>query len=258
LRAALVFSASTLLSLLEKTLIAARDCYRVWLMHSQLRGTTMSDRDTEAVYERAGLGHSGRRGVRPAVVVVDLSCGFTQAQHPTGSDLTAEVEATGRVVEIAHDRGLPVVYTTIAFDPESGDGGAWLVKWPGLAVLRAGTPLVELDPRLPRRPTDTVIVKKGASAFFGTNLVSVLVARGADTVVLCGATTSGCIRASAVDSVQNGFPTLVVREAVGDRAPGPHEANLFDIDAKYADVISLEEALAYLAGVPAADSAVRA
>ena len=216
-----------------------------------------SDRDTEAVYERAGFGHPVRRGVRPAVLVVDLSCGFTQPQHPTGSDLTAQVEASARLVDAAHERGLPVVFTTIAFEPDSGDGGAWLDKAPGLAVLRAGTPLVELDPRLPRRPTDTVIVKKGASAFFGTNLVPVLVARGVDTVVMCGATTSGCIRASAVDSVQNGFPTLVVRDAVGDRASGPHEANLFDIDAKYADVIALEEALAYLTGVPTAAPAVR-
>lgn len=215
----------------------------------------MTDRDTEAVYERAGFCDSVSRGARPALVVVDLSRGFTEPQYPTGSDLDPQVEATARLLEAAHRRGLPVVFTTIAFDPESGDAGAWLDKAPGLAVLRAGTPLVELDPRLPRRPEDTVIVKKGASAFFGTNLAAVLVAQRADTVILCGATTSGCIRASAVDSVQSGFPTLVVREAVGDRAQGPHESNLFDINAKYADVVSLDDALAYLARLPAPGAA---
>jgi nicotinamidase-related amidase len=90
------------------------------------------------------------------------------------------------------------------------------------------------------------VVKKGPSAFFGTNLASMLTAHGVDTVILCGATTSGCVRASVVDAVQSGFPTLVPRECVGDRAQGPHEANLFDIDQKYGDVISLEETLGYL------------
>ena len=93
-------------------------------------------------------------------------------------------------------------------------------------------------------------MKKGASAFFGTNLVAILVNAGVDTVVLCGATTSGCVRATAIDLLQNGFPAIVPRECVGDRARAPHEANLFDIQAKYADVVGLDEALAYVESVP--------
>ena len=95
-----------------------------------------------------------------------------------------------------------------------------------------------------------MVLKKGASAFFGTNLASILIAQGIDSIVLCGATTSGCIRATAVDLLQLGWPTLVPRECVGDRARAPHEANLFDIQAKYADVVSIDEALAYLERVP--------
>jgi maleamate amidohydrolase len=105
---------------------------------------------------------------------------------------------------------------------------------------------VELDPRLGRRAHETLIVKKGASALFGTNLTAILTARGIDTIVLCGATTSGCVRATAVDLLQSGYPTIVPRECVGDRAPAAHEANLIDIDAKYADVVSLESALGCL------------
>ena len=109
---------------------------------------------------------------------------------------------------------------------------------------------MEIDPRLGRREDETVIVKKGASGFFGTNLASVLVSQGVDSVILCGATTSGCVRATAVDLLQYGWPTLVPRECVGDRAQAPHDANLFDIQAKYADVVSVDDAIAYVEGVP--------
>jgi nicotinamidase-related amidase len=220
-------------------------------MQYAIRESRVTDQDTDEIYERAGFGGAVERGTRPALVVVDLSRGFTDPQHATGSDLTAEVEGTARLAEAVRAAGLPVVFTTIAYAPNLRDGGAWLAKAPGLGILREGTPLVEIDPRLPLGPDDTLIVKKGASAFFGTNLAAVLAAQRVDTVILCGATTSGCIRASAVDSVQSGFPTLVVRDCVGDRARAPHEANLFDIQAKYADVIALDDALGYVASVAA-------
>jgi nicotinamidase-related amidase len=183
--------------------------------------------------------------------VVDFTRGFTDPQYATGTELADEIQATATLLETARERRRPVVFTKIAFSPNGLDGGAWLQKAPGLGILKEGTPSVELDPRLPQDPQDVVIAKKGASAFFGTSLAAVLASQRVDTVLLCGATTSGCVRASAVDSVQSGFTTLVVRECVGDRAPGVHEASLFDIDAKYGDVISLEDALAYLAGLPA-------
>lgn len=210
----------------------------------------MSDEQTRTVYRRAGLGGSFEWGVRPAVLVVDFCRGFTEPGCPVGSDLTAEVEATKCLLDVARAEGLPVVFTTIAYEPNLKDAGVWLQKMPGLGELKAGSRWVEIDPRLGHKEEEeTVVVKKGASALFGTNLVSVLVSTGVDTVVLCGATTSGCVRATAVDLVQYGFATLVPRECVGDRARAPHEANLFDIQAKYADVIPLEDALAYIASL---------
>jgi nicotinamidase-related amidase len=143
-----------------------------------------------------------------------------------------------------------VVFTTIGFEPNRKDGALWLQKVPSLGDLEIGGRWVDIDPRLERREDETVVVKKGASAFFGTNLTAVLVSQGVDTVILCGATTSGCIRATAIDLLQNGFPALVPRECVGDRAQAPHEANLFDIQAKYADVVSAEDANGYLESVP--------
>lgn len=121
-----------------------------------------------------------------------------------------------------------------------------------MRALVEGSEAVAIDPRLPRRPEDLLVVKKGASAFFGTSLAATLTGLGCDTVLVCGATTSGCVRATAVDAVQSGFSVLVPRACVGDRAPGPHEANLFDIQAKYGDVIDLTDAAAYLGQLPAA------
>jgi maleamate amidohydrolase len=210
----------------------------------------MSDEAAREVYAKAGLGQAVTLGDRPAVLVIDFSCGFTDPECPLGSDLTPQVEATRRLLDAARDKGLPVVFTTIAFEPSLRDGGLWMQKVPALAVLQLGGGWAAIDPRLDPREDETVIVKKGASGFFGTNLASVLVTQGVDSVVLCGATTSGCIRATAIDLLQYGWPTIVPRECVGDRAQAPHEANLFDIQAKYADVVSADDALAYLEGVP--------
>jgi len=211
----------------------------------------MSDEEAREVYARARLGQSVTLGSRPAVLVVDFSCGFTDPECALGSDLTAEVEATRRLLEVARSRGLPVVFTTIGYEPSLNDGGLWLQKVPALGELQVGGRWVEIDPRLEPRDDETVVLKKGASAFFGTNLASILVSQRVDSVVLCGATTSGCIRATAIDLLQYGWPTIVPRDCVGDRAQAPHEANLFDIQAKYADVVSLADALGYLEGIPA-------
>jgi nicotinamidase-related amidase len=211
---------------------------------------SMYDDETDATYERAGFGAQVERGSRPGIVVVDLSRGFTEQRFPTGSDLTAVVEANVALIAAARAIAAPVLYTTIAFDEADVNGAcAWLRKAPGLGVLREGSELVEIDPRLPREPGDPLVVKRGASAFFGTSLAATLVALGVDTVIVTGAVTSGCVRATAVDAVQSGFPVLVPREAVGDRAQGPHEANLFDIQAKYGDVLPVAEVLAYLSSL---------
>ena len=202
------------------------------------------DEQTRAAYESARLGRPLQPGVDPAVVVVDLSLGFTDPDSPMGTDLSTVVEATASLLEDARRAERPVFFTTIAFD--HGEHVLWMEKAPGLAELRTGSRWVDIDPRLRRSPGEPVIVKKGASAFFGTDLDSRLRSAGADTLVLCGATTSGCVRATAVDALQHGWPTLVVRECVGDRAEAPHRANLVDIDAKYADVAGLDDARAVL------------
>jgi maleamate amidohydrolase len=209
----------------------------------------MSDEAAKQVYARAGLGESVTLGSRPAVLVVDFSCGFTDPACPLGSDLTAEVEATRRLLDAARAKGVPVIFTSIGFEPSLRDGGLWLQKVPTLGELQLGGRWVEIDPRLEPREDETVVLKKGASAFFGTNLASILIFQDIDSVILCGATTSGCIRATAIDLLQYGWPTLVPRECVGDRAQAPHEANLFDIQAKYGDVVGLDDALAYLESV---------
>jgi len=210
----------------------------------------MSDEQAREVYAAARLGQRVTLGSRPAVLVVDFSCGFTDPECTLGADMSAEVEATRRLLDAVRARGLPVIFTTIGYEPSLKDGGLWLQKVPSLGDLQIGGKWVEIDPRLEPRDDETIVMKKGASGFFGTNLASILIAQGVDSVVLCGATTSGCVRATAVDLLQYGWPTIVPRECVADRAQAPHEANLFDIQAKYADVVPVEDALAYLANVP--------
>ena len=212
----------------------------------------MAQPTTAQVYDRAGFGRPVQRGRRPAVVVVDLTYGFTDPAYPTGAEMSGPVLATARLLDAARAAGLPVVFTTIAYDAGQIATLTWLKKATGLAALELGSRLVEIDDRLARRPDEHLVVKTGASAFFGTALASYLTAAGADTVIVTGATTSGCVRASVVDAVQHGFPTLVPRDCVADRAAAPHEASLFDIHEKYGDVVDLDDVLAYVGALPAA------
>lgn len=199
-----------------------------------------------AAYRARGLGGRVGFGRRPAVLVVDLIRGFTDPSSPLGSDLDEEVAATARLLETARRAGTPVLFTVTAYGPNRADGGLFLAKVPSLEVLERGSPWTELDPRLGAFPEDTVIEKRYASAFFGTPLASTLTAAGIDTLVVAGATTSGCVRATVVDALQHGFRAVVPRQCVGDRAPEAHRANLLDIDGKYGDVVELEECLGYL------------
>ena len=200
-------------------------------------------------YHRARLGGQLRLGSRPAVVVVDLQYGFTDPSYALGSDLTHEVGETRALLEVAREQDVPVFFTVIAFSPERNDFGLWLEKVPSLADLVEGTRATAIDERLNRQPNEVVIPKKGASGMFGTALCSLLVEQGIDTVVLCGATTSGCVRATAVDLLQYGFRTLVPRGCVGDRARAAHDASLIDLDAKYCDVVDAADVREYLRSV---------
>ena len=154
------------------------------------------------------------------------------------------------VLEAARRNNFPVIYTRVIYAPSGADGGIFVQKVPVLRTMVEGEPMSEIVPELPPGPDDVVIKKQYASAFFGTPLAAMLTSQGVDSVIVTGCSTSGCVRATAVDGMQHGFRVIVPRECVGDRHPAPHEANLFDIDSKYGDVVSKAEVLAYLDGKP--------
>ncbi|MBI4468688.1 MAG: isochorismatase family protein [Acidobacteria bacterium] len=208
-----------------------------------------SDTSVRAFYETRGFAGRVGFGERPALLIVDFIRAFTDLASPLASSLDKEVESTRLLLDAARRRGIPIAFTTTAYDEGFRDAGVFIRKVPSLGVLKQGSPMIEIDERLAPLASEHVLVKKYASAFFGTPLAATLTSCRVDTLIIAGCTTSGCVRASAVDACQHGFRTIVVREAVGDRAPGPHEANLFDIDAKYGDVVSLQDVLNYLQGV---------
>jgi nicotinamidase-related amidase len=192
-------------------------------------------------------GFHGRTGFgeRPALVVVDLNVGFTDPASPLRCELEDVVEANRRLLEAFRAARLPVLFTTVAFDEAARQAASvFIEKVPALLALQPGSRWVEIDPRLAPREGEPVLVKAFASAFFATPLVSILTAHRCDTVVVTGASTSGCVRATAVDALQHNYRVVVPREAVGDRNPDAHEANLYDIDTKYGDVVPLADALA--------------
>lgn len=198
----------------------------------------------------AGLGARLRLGHRPALVVVDLSLGFTDPDSPLACDVREAVPATRDLLDAARATDVPVAFSTIAFRPDLGDGGPWLSKMPAMRELVVGSRWVGIDPRLPLEPEDLLVTKQGASAFHRSELAPWLRHRDVDSVILVGASTSGCVRATAVDAVQEGWPTFVVSDCVADRDRTAHEGALYDLRAKYADVLSLDQVLAHLADLP--------
>lgn len=208
--------------------------------------------DEARFFQERGFGLRIGFGARPALVVVDLTRAFTDPARPLGSELGTQIRATNRLLGAAAAGAVPVVASSVRYDDGAlRDAGIWALKQRGTASLRADGDGHEMDPRLALGADAIVLYKKHASCFFGTDLAARLRALGVDTVLIAGTSTSGCVRATAVDACGHGFRPMVVREAVGDRARGPHEASLFDLDAKYADVVSLAEALAYLEGLAA-------
>lgn len=192
-------------------------------------------------------------GARPAVLVVDFIRAYTTPGAPLYAEAVTQAARRARpLLEAARARAAPVIFTRVQYSAHGAEGGVFVRKVPVLRTLVAGARSAEIVPELQPDPRDTVLVKQYASAFFGTPLAALLTSAGVDTLILTGCTTSGCIRASAVDGVQHGFRVIVPRECVADRAPEPHEANLFDIQSKYGDVVSADETLAYLKGAPAA------
>ena len=204
--------------------------------------------DARTIYTRSGIGGRVGLGERPALLIVDFQYGFTETSSPLGGNLDSEVAATASLLELARERGVPVAFTAVAFQEAQRDRLVWLRKMPSLATLVAGTRACEIDGRLTPGPGEPVYEKQAASAFFGTSLIAFLQAGRVDSLIVAGCVTSGCVRASVVDAVSWGYRVVVPAECVGDRASAPHDSNLFDMDSKYADVVSLESVLGALNG----------
>lgn len=183
--------------------------------------------------------HSSATGMgdKPALLVVDASVGFTDPASPLGADFSAEIANIAALMNTAHTRGWPVFLSTVVYHHDA-EARVFRAKLPDLNRLTAGSRWVAIDPRLPVGPHDRVFEKTHASCFHGTALAEWLRAAGADTVIVTGFTTSGCVRASAVDALQHDLRTIVVADAVGDRDPDAHRANLNDLGLKYADLAS--------------------
>ncbi len=206
----------------------------------------------EQNYARGGFKQSLQAGQRPALVIVDFVRAYLLERSPLfgGQGCLAALEGARQLLEAARSANIPVLHTNVAFQKGGRDGGVFFRKVPALACFEADhadPELAAFADGLEPRTDEVVITKHYASAFFATHLAATLTAMGRDTLLIAGVSTSGCIRATAVDCCQHGFIPWVVREAVGDRAPGPHEANLFDLQAKYAEVVTLQMAVSYLA-----------
>jgi nicotinamidase-related amidase len=202
------------------------------------------DEATRKLYEERGLGGRQGAGKRPALVIVDLNRGFTDPASPLHCDADRAVEANVRLLAAARQAQIPIAFTTIEYDESSRRvAKAFIDKVPSLLTLAPGTPWPKIDERIAPAPAEPVLVKLFASAFFGTPLAPMLAAAHCDTVIVTGASTSGCVRATAVDAMQYGYRVVVPRDAVADRAQGPHDSALFDIEAKYGDVLSTDETI---------------
>lgn len=185
-------------------------------------------------------------GQRPALLLIDLVEAYLQPGSPLYAGIEAALASAVRVTAAARTAGIPIVFTNVEYQPGGADGGVFYRKVPALKVFDRGSPLGAFPAVLAPQDGDIVITKRYASAFFATHLASTLTALGVDSVLICGTSTSGCVRATALDACQHGFLPFVVRDACGDRHAGPHEANLFDLQAKYAEVVGEAEAIALL------------
>ena len=184
-------------------------------------------------------------GQRPGLVVVDMINGFTDGACPLGTDCPEVVAANAELLQAFRAHKLPVFFTTVVFHDDT-QASVFRSRIEALNVLQPGSHWVQIDPRLAPLADEAVVEKQWASAFFGTDLDRQLRAAGVDSLVVTGLTTSGCVRATVVDGLQSNYPVVVPVEAVGDRNPDAHAANLFDMNAKYADVMPLAEVMASL------------
>ncbi|QDY07776.1 isochorismatase family protein [Micromonospora sp. HM134] len=204
--------------------------------------------DLQVDYRRAGFGADLGRGSRRALLLVDFVQAYLDPASPlfAGDQDPPALRACATLLDTARRTGVPVIHTRVELAPGSQDGGLFVRKVPALRVFERGGAFAVAPPRLAPAAGETVVTKQYASAFFGTSLASTLRVLGVDALLVGGCSTSGCVRASVVDALQHGFVPLVVADACLDRDPRPHEAALFDLGAKYADIVGLDEATTLL------------
>lgn len=193
------------------------------------------------VYQKQGFGRRMGFGKKPALIVIDFINAFNDPALFGGGNIQSAIDHTQELLALARHYELPVCFTSHVYAEDGSDDGVFNDKAPGLRTLVPNTPATQVVDQLAPRRRERVINKHYPSGFFATDLAGWLQVRGVDTAIVTGCTTSGCVRATVLDAMCHGFRPIVRRECVGDRAQGPHEANLFDMDQKYADVMSLAE-----------------
>ena len=201
-----------------------------------------------ANYSNGAFGQQLGFGTKQALVMVDFAKAYFMADSPLYANTPQVIPRAQALLEWARARGMLVCHTRVEYRADGLDGGVFFRKVPALKAFCSGNPLGEVVPELAPTANEPVVTKQYASVFFGTSLASTLRAQGIDCVLLAGMSTSGCVRASGVDALQHGFIPVVIADACGDRHPQPHESNLFDLNAKYADVMTLAQAQTALGG----------
>lgn len=205
--------------------------------------TIRNAENLDADYASAGFGGKLVPGKKGALIIIDVVMAYLDPNSPLYAGVEAALDSNVRLVEAARKAGVPVIYTIVEYEPGGQSGGLFFKKVPALKAFVKGNPDGAFPPSLQPAENELVVTKQYPSAFFATHLASTLHAAGVDTVFLTGFSTSGCVRASALDALCLGFVPFVVREACGDRDARPHEQNLFDMQAKMAEVVSEAEAI---------------
>jgi maleamate amidohydrolase len=200
------------------------------------------------IYKKQNFANSVGIGERPALVLVDFVLGFTDPEHFGGGNIKPAIERTRALLAVVRARCWPVAHTRVVYADDGSDAGSFARKAPGLLKLTETSPLSQIVDEVKPVAGELIVRKRQASAFFGTEFGSWLAWKRVDTLLVAGCTTSGCVRATVVDAVSHNMRTIVLTDCVGDRAMGPHEANLFDMGQKYADLMTSDEVIAATAG----------
>ncbi len=202
--------------------------------------------DLDADYAGAGFGNALGYGEKPALVIVDFVMAYLEKSSPLYAGVENAYAVNRAVLAAARAAPIPIIFTGVRYAPGGKDGGLFYRKIKALSCFDAGNPLADFPPDLSPRDDELVVIKQYASAFFGTSLASSLRALGVDSCLITGLSTSGCVRATALDALQNGFIPLVIEDACGDRDARVHDSNIFDLRAKYADIVTSQSAITYL------------